>query len=109
MKIDARLLPVLLLFALTACKSQTEVDVDEVIEEKVEERLEEYRTVFFDRCRNEALEEAGRLADSIILDRARRMRDTSGRPARPRRPDTPHLQRLQDSLLHPRPLFDTIG
>ena len=91
------LLLTLLSFCL-ACESATHVDIDAVIEEKVTERLDEFQRVVNLRCRNRALEEAGLLADSIIVERARRRLDTLQRPIRPMRPDRPELLRLEDSL-----------
>ncbi len=96
--------PILLLLG---CESSTKIDIDQVIEEKVQERLDTYRRVKNESCLEAALLEAGRLADSIILERARFLRDTSMRPYRPFRPGDPVLQELSDSLPL-RPLFDSI-
>lgn len=91
----------------SACESSTSIDIDQVIEEKVQERLDNYRSVVDKRCRTTALNYAGGIADSIILERAKLLRDTSGRPIRPPRPGDPEWQSLKDSLPL-RPLFDSI-
>ncbi len=96
----------ILFFGLLSCESATHVDIDAVIEEKVQERLDEFRRVINQRCKDKALEEAGILADSIIIERARLQKDTSERPPRPFRPDQPELMTLEDSL-ELAPLFDT--
>lgn len=96
------------LLLLAACESSTHVDIDAVIEEKTQERLDEYRYVLDKRCRERALEEAGRQADSIVLAIARAQKDTVARPLRPLRPVRPELQAIEDSLALA-PLFDTLG
>jgi hypothetical protein len=98
---------ILLLLSLSfACESSTHVDIDAVIEENVAERLNEFQRVVNLRCRNRALEEAGLLADSIIIAGARQKLDTMQRPPRPLRPDQPILLELKDSF-ELAPLFDT--
>ena len=87
--------------------SRGEIDVDQVIAEKVAERLTAFRQVQQRQCLDRAEVEAGRLADSILLERARLTRDTFGRPLRPSRPDQPAWQDLRDSLPL-RPLFDSV-
>ena len=92
---------------LSACESSTSIDIDQVIEDKVQERLATYRNIVNKKCLTTALSTAGGIADSIILERAKMMRDTSGRPLRPPRPGDPEWQALKDSLPL-RPLFDSI-
>lgn len=92
-------LSVLLLLALAnACESSTHLDIDAVIEEKVQERLDEFQRIIKLRCQIEVLNEAGEIADSIILREARLQKDTLDRPFRPDRPSEPVLKRLEDSL-----------
>lgn len=100
-------IPLLLFLSLfTACESATHVDIDAVIAEKVQERLVEFENIINRRCKDRALEEAGLLADSIIIEQARRKKDTLDRPIKPLRPDQPELLQLKDSL-ELGPLFDT--
>lgn len=105
----ASLLLGLLAFTTTACNKEErgEIDVEKVIAEKVAERALAFRQSQWADCRQRAMIDAGLLADSILLERARLMRDTSNRPARPIRPDFPVLKSLSDSLKL-RPLFDTL-
>ena len=84
--------------SLLSCESATHVDIDAVIEEKVQERLDEFERVIMKRCLDRALEEAGTIADSIIIEQARMQKDTSKRPPRPLRPEQPELKSLEDSL-----------
>lgn len=83
---------------LSACQSSTHVDTDAVIEEKVQERLAEFKRVIDLRCREKVLEEAGLIADSLVLRQARLKKDTFQRPIKPVRPDEPELKTLNDSL-----------
>jgi hypothetical protein len=90
---------------LTACQSSTHVDTAAVIEEKVQERLAEFKRVIDLRCREKMLEEAGLIADSLVLMQARLKKDTLQRPVRPVRPGEPELKTLNDSLPL-KPLFE---
>jgi hypothetical protein len=94
----------------TACsdgQSRTDIDVEKVIAEKVQERVDEFRRSQWADCQQRARLEAGLLADSILLERARLLRDTSYRPPRPLKPGQPELKTLSDSL-RLAPLFDSL-
>lgn len=93
-------------FLMVSCESATHIDIDAEIEQKVQERLDEYRRVMDERCLERALEEAGRQADSIVLTIARGQKDTLSKPFKPLRPDRPELLELKDSL-DLAPLFDS--
>ncbi|MEZ4983860.1 MAG: hypothetical protein R2795_02285 [Saprospiraceae bacterium] len=97
-----RLWPVILLglsglFGI-GCGETTRVDVEEEIQKQVQLRLQEYYRVANARCQDDLMKEAGDIADSIVLDIARRMKDTLQRPERPIRPERPEQLDLQDSL-----------
>ena len=92
---------------LSTCSSPSEIDVDAVIHEKVTERLASFKQVLEQNCRDKVYEEAGLIADSIILEYAKMKKDTNYRPLRPLRPEQPEFQVLEDTLLL-EPLFDTI-
>ncbi len=77
------------------------------IEEKVQERLAEFKRVITTRCQKKVLEEAEMLADSIILERARLLTDSLEKPEKPNRPERPETMRVRDSLLRLAPLFDS--
>ena len=80
------------------CESANYVDADAVIAEKVEERLTEFKRIIDQRCQDRILDAAGKIADSIIMERARLYKDTLDRPLKPLRPDKPELLALPDSL-----------
>lgn len=88
------------LASLTACggDSSTKVQRMAYIEEQVEERITEYKRILDDRCREDVLEEANRLTDSILLVRARLERDSLDKPPIPDKPDKPEVKTIIDSV-----------
>lgn len=81
-----------------------EPDVDAIVVERAEERLRQFRANFRADCQGRVLEAAQKRADSLILDRARRLRVLAGRPPKPRRPGEPQPKQLSKELPL-RPLF----
>ena len=104
--------PLFLLLLLAACQSgpdQNRVAVETFVEQEVENRLALYRRILNQQCRDNILEEAGRIADSILITEARLKRDSLGKPPKPEKPERPELKQLKDSLTLD-PLFrDTTG
>lgn len=100
----------LLLFA--ACQSgpdENQVAVETFLEKEVTDRLALYQRILNQQCRDNVLEEAGKIADSILISEARLKRDSMGKPPKPTKPDRPELKTLKDSLSLD-PLFrDTVG
>lgn len=105
--IIAPLFPVFLLLAgvlllgLSACgdrPDENKVAVEIFLERQVEDRLETYRQILAQQCRDNILEEAGKIADSILIAEARLERDTANKPPKPTKPGRPELKKLQDSL-----------
>lgn len=88
------------LFGLTACGSDGGVKTERMayIEQQVEERIQEYKRILDDRCREQVLTEANRLTDSILLVRARLERDSLDKPPRPDKPDKPEVKTIIDSV-----------
>lgn len=72
--------------------------VEAFVEEKVEERLATYRAILDQQCWEAILQEAGTIADSILLTEARLRRDSVNKPPRPDKPEKPELKKLNDSL-----------
>lgn len=89
-----------------SCESATHVDKEQAIEEKVEERLAEFKRIITARCRKQILEEAEVLADSIVMERARLLTDSLAKPEKPIRPERPEKMSIKDSLLQLAPIFD---
>lgn len=84
--------------------------VEKVIQKEVGKRVSTYRDSRFERCYKEAVEEASKLADSLLLIEARLSRDTAGKPPKPIKPERPELKTLKDTTLRIRPIVpDTSG
>ncbi len=95
-----RYFPILLLLLLTACEEddRNQKAVQAMIEEEVNQRLNNYREARMQRCWEDALEEASKQADSILLVEARQNRDTLGKPPKPSKPEKPEIKSVKDSL-----------
>ncbi|HMQ60965.1 MAG TPA: hypothetical protein PKE06_09865 [Flavilitoribacter sp.] len=97
--------------AMASCgnpEDQNDTAVKSFVEEKVLERLNNYRRIIEKNCREKALEEAGMMADSILIAAAREQRDSMDRPEKPEKPERPELKRPAEELPL-KPLFrDTV-
>lgn len=93
----------LVILLLASCTTEPE-DITHVIEEKAAERLAGFRNTFATSCRQKVEEAAIARADSLLLDRARKLRTLAGRPPKPRRPGAPPVAELSEALPL-RPLF----
>lgn len=85
-------------------KEYAQSDIDALIEKEVEHRVEVFIRTKEERCMEDILKEANRLADSIMVTQAFFDRDTFSRPEKPLRPDKPHIRILQDTT-PVKPLF----
>lgn len=77
---------------------RNKVAVQKFVELQVEEQLATYRKIMMQQCRDKVLEEAGRIADSILITEARLKRDSMGKPPKPLKPEKPEIKLLKDSL-----------
>lgn len=96
----------LLLIALvvaTAC-SPEEINSEQVVLERYRERVAGRKADLLKDCQEDVIQAAIERADSLLLDRAARMRRVEGRPPRPNRPGTPPVKELSKPLPL-RPLF----
>ena len=91
------------LVALTACGGN-DLDPVPVMEALYRQRVATLSGSTLRRCEENIQEEALRRADSLLLDRAKRLRRIEGRPPRPRRPGEPPVRELS-APLPLRPLF----
>lgn len=102
-----------LLVAFASCESEEEKQQFEqmLIEQDVEKRIVEYKRILDENCEAKVLEEATRIADSIIIEQARMLKDTLLKPFKPDRPEAPELKTLEDTLkvkpFLPKPKRDT--
>ena len=105
------ILPLLLsILMLTACESQDDLQkqVQELIDQRLEDRMLNYTTTLNRKCTERVLEEAARIADSILIVEARLSKDTIDKPLRPDRPEAPEIKIGTDTAAL-KPLFDEIG
>lgn len=93
----------LALMSFTACGADS-VDKEAVLREMADERIDKFRRNSLRDCREEVLEVANQRADSLLLERARRMRLLANRPPKPQRPGAPPERDLSEELPL-RPLF----
>lgn len=86
------------------CGGESKRDVEHIIRERAEERIAAHVANSTEECRDQILAIATRKADSLLIDRARRLRRLDGRPPKPRRPGAPPVRELS-APLPLRPLF----
>jgi len=70
-----------------------------LITAEVERKLQNYRNTVFKNCNEDVLEDAKIIADSIIFVKSKGLMliDSTGRPPKPIKPDTPLSIPLKDS------------
>ncbi|MCP9234408.1 hypothetical protein [Lewinella sp. JB7] len=98
-----RYAPLLLLLLLLGCRGE-EVDPRVLVEQRAAEQVAAIRANLLRDCQRNVMDAASARADSLLLDRARRMRRIAGRPPRPGRPGAPPVKELS-APLPLRPLF----
>ncbi|NJC27761.1 hypothetical protein [Neolewinella antarctica] len=99
-----RLLVLLLLsLAVWGCKDRNPDSTAE-IQLRFDERIARLTERITGDCQKDVLELANARADSLLIQRARRMRRIEGRPPRPNRPGAPPVRELS-APLPLRPLF----
>ena len=100
MRLKNKYFALVILLTLMACGGEQadQAERKAFIDEKVTERIAEYKRILDGRCRERVLDEANRQADSILLVRARLERDTSDKPPRPYKPDKPEVITIIDTV-----------
>lgn len=84
---------------LFACSADSESEMrEQVIQEKLEERIAKYKSDKRKSCQKKVLQKAGAIADSILLREARLKRDTSDRPGIPDKPEVPEFVPVKDTV-----------
>jgi hypothetical protein len=96
-------LVLILLVMATACTNRS-VDSSALVAERVADRVAALSDKLRRECREDVIEVASARADSLLIDRARRMRRIEGRPPKPVRPGAPPEKELSNPLPL-RPLF----
>jgi len=98
-----------------SCESEEEktAKVEQRLQEETDRRVAEYVRILERNCQEKVLEEAIRIADSLLVLEARLSTDTILKPLKPLRPDKPDAQILRDTtpikpFLKPKRDTDTI-
>ena len=86
-------------FALcaNACERPPSKTKAQVMQERLDERLDRWRESLLNRCRQDVLDAATVIVDSTLLANARQNRDVSGLPDIPGRPNRPGFETPKDS------------
>lgn len=72
--------------------------VQAAIMDGVKNRIADYQSVRLKRCREQMLEEANLIVDSIMLIEARLAKDTLDKPLKPLKPEKPEIKTILDTL-----------
>lgn len=90
---------VILALVLYGCEEDQSAELkQQLIDEKVEERVQRLMNNKQIRCREELMENANRLVDSILIARARSNKDTIPKPPKPFKPEQPDAFLLEDTF-----------
>ncbi len=100
MKIIQAILLICLFAGVSHCGAdeRDEAAIQAAIQESYEAKVALYIKGRKERCLEEIYEEANLIVDSILLQDARRKRDTLGKPQRPVKPIKPEIKTVIDSL-----------
>ncbi len=91
-----------------ACTAPPPLSKEEVIAEKLREKVAAWETASYRKCRERVLEAASQRVDSILIATARSTKDTLPKPLKPPPPQPPPLPLPFDSL-RPEPLLRDSG
>jgi len=82
-----------------ACEPSFDEDaiVQKLMDESLQERINSYKQIREERCRDGLLREANRRVDSILFMEAKMAKDTVDRPPVPLKPKAPEKKILKDS------------
>lgn len=88
----------LFILLVVSCRPEPEFSKEELIRQRVDEKIETLIKIRKTRCKEKLLSEAAETADSILLSEARYFLDTLSRPPRPNKPESPEVIIPNDSL-----------
>lgn len=98
------LVPIGLLINFISCGGADDRNAEIIIQQRVADRIAALTANLLNNCQDDILEIAVNRADSLLIERARRMSRIEGRPPRPSRPGEPPIKELS-APLPLRPLF----
>lgn len=90
----------MLILLAAACQPSydREAIVNQLMDEALQARIDNYKNIRENRCWDGLLREANRLADSILFQEAKLAIDTINRPPVPAKPVAPEKKVLKDSM-----------
>jgi hypothetical protein len=89
-----------LFYLLTAClllMAFQQVTKQDLIQEKVDERIGNYVRLMRQKCEERVLERATTIVDSILIEQAKMRKDSLGKLPKPDRPTAPNIKSSLDS------------
>jgi hypothetical protein len=92
-----RLLLLAGLVSVFACRQNQEADRSVLIDEAVEVRLVSFQLTKEDNCREHVRDIATKIVDSLLIERARVLKDSMTRPLKPEKPVKPDIATPLDS------------
>ncbi len=87
----------ILLLALGFLLAQETTKISNLVQQRLKEKIKRYTLNHERKCRENALREATRLADSLMLEYARTKLDTAALPPLPSKPSKPDLLKPRDT------------
>ena len=88
---------VLLFFSCQSEKKKV-LTKDEVVIQRIEEKVSRWKNSTRTKCTENVLDAAARIVDSILIARARLDVDSIPKPLKPIKPDMPVIKVLKDTL-----------
>ena len=88
------------IFTAFQTKENTEppkITKEQLRQERLQKRLAEFQKSVEENCREDIMQRASEVVDSILIARAKASRDTIAKPPRPDRPQRPALRSPKDS------------
>jgi len=92
------ILAILILFICACEEDQSSELKQKLIAEKEEERVHRLMNNKQIRCREELMENANQMVDSILIARAKANKDTIAKPPKPFKPEPPDAFLLEDTF-----------
>jgi hypothetical protein len=104
------LLPGLLLAMLVLFPAFQTPTRQQLIREAIDEKIKTFRERAAEECQNRVLTRASEIVDSLMIEEARRRKDTIPKPPRPDKPPSPEVKLGKDSSeVKPFLRKDTVG
>lgn len=90
----------ILFFSFFSCQLEKRKGLtkDEAIAQKIEEKVKRWQNSMREKCKENVLEAAAAIVDSILIAQARLDVDSIPKPDKPVKPQMPVIKKLKDTL-----------